>query len=149
MLKRLATPYAEDEQGRLVESRYAVTTLTAAAGLISSVRDFAWFDLALRNHLLLHADTLALAWRPLIGLNGLPLPHGLGWFVETYKGQPVVWQFGVGENASSSLVVTAPRQGLTLVVVANSDGLAKPLTLAAGGLIQSPFARLFLELFLP
>ena len=68
MLKRLATPYAEDEQGRLVESRYAVTTLTAAAGLISSVRDFAWFDLALRNHLLLHADTLALAWRPLIGL---------------------------------------------------------------------------------
>ena len=149
VLRRLATPYAEDEQGRLVESRYAETTLTAAGGLISSVRDFAWFDLALRNGLLLHADTLALAWRPPIGSNGLPLPHGLGWFVETYRGQPVVWQFGVGENASSSLVVTALRQGLTLVVIANSDGLAKPHTLAAGGLTQSPFARLFLELFLP
>ena len=149
VLQRLATPYAEDRRGRLVESRYAVTTLTAAAGLISSVRDFAWFDLALRNGRLLQADTLALAWRPPIGLNGLPLPHGLGWFVETYKGQPVVWQFGVGENASSSLVVTAPKQGLTLVIIANSDGLARPLTLAAGGLTQSPFARLFLELFLP
>ena len=147
VLQRLATPYAQDERGHLVESRYTVTTLTAAAGLISSIRDFAWFDLALRNGLLLHADTLALAWRPPTGSNGLPLPHGLGWFVETYRGQPVVWQFGISENASSSLVVTAPRQGLTLVVMANSDGLAKPLTLAAGGLTQSPFARLFLELF--
>ena len=147
VLQRLATPYAEDERGHLVESSYTVTTLTAAGGLISSVRDFAWFDLALRNGLLLHADTLALAWRPPIGSSGLPLPHGLGWFVETYNGQPVAWQFGVGEGASSSLVVTAPSHGLTLVVMANSDGLAKPLTLAAGGLTQSPFARLFLELF--
>ena len=147
VLQRLATPYSQDEQGRLVESRYEVTTLTAAAGLVSSVRDFAWFDLALRNGLLLHPDTLALAWRPSTGSSGLPLPHGLGWFVETFEGQPVVWQFGVGENASSSLVVTVPSQGLTLVVMANSDGLAKPLTLAAGGLTQSPFARLFLELF--
>ena len=147
VLERLATPYAEDEQGRLVESRYTVTTLTAASGLISSVRDYAWFDLALRNGQLLYADTLELAWRPPVGSNGLPLPHGLGWFVETYEGQPVAWQFGIGEDASSSLVVTALSQGLTLVVMANSDGLAKPLTLTAGGLIQSPFARLFLELF--
>ena len=147
VLQRLATPYAEDGEGRSVESSYTVTTLTAAGGLISSVLDFAWFDLALRNGLLLHSDTLALAWSPPIGSNGLPLAHGLGWFVDTYDGQPVVWQFGVGENASSSLVVTAPEQGLTLVVMANSDGLATPLRLAAGGLTQSPFARLFLELF--
>ena len=147
VLQRLATPYAGDEQGRLVESSYTVTTLTAAGGLVSSVRDFAWFDLALRNGHLLRADTLALAWRPPIGSSGLPLPHGLGWFVDAYNGQPVVWQFGVGENASSSLVVTAPSQGLTLVVMANSDGLARPHALAAGGLTQSPFARLFLELF--
>ena len=147
VLQRLATPYGHDDQGRPVESRYEVTTLTAAGGLVSSVRDFAWFDLALRNGLLLRPETLALAWRPLTGSSGLPLPHGLGWFVETFEGQPVVWQFGVRENASSSLVVTVPRQGLTLVVMANSDGLAKPLTLAVGGLTQSPFARLFLELF--
>ena len=146
VLERLATPYAEEE-GRLVESSYAVTTLTAASGLISSVLDFAWFDLALRNGLLLGGDTLALAWSPPIGSNGLPLAHGLGWFVDSYHGRPVVWQFGVSENASSSLVVTAPDQGLTLVVMANSDGLAAPLRLAAGGLTQSPFARLFLELF--
>ena len=136
-----------DEQRRSVESRYTVTTLTAAAGLISSVRDFARFDLELRNGVLLRADTLALAWRQPIGADGFPLPHGLGWFVETFNGQPVVWQFGVSENASSSLVVTVPGHGLTLVVMANSDGLAKSLTLAAGGLTQSPFARLFLELF--
>ena len=61
-----------------------------------------------------------------------PLPHGLGWFVQTYRGEPVVWQFGMGANASSSLVMTLPARGITLVLVANSDGLAKPATLAAG-----------------
>jgi len=147
VLLRLATPYSKDKEGRLAESSYGLTTLTASGGLISSVLDFAWFDLALRNGLLLHTDTLALAWSPPIGSNGLPLAHGLGWFVDTYADQPVVWQFGVGENASSSIVVTAPERGLTMVAMANSDGLATPLRLAAGGLTQSPFARLFLELF--
>ena len=45
-------------------------------------------------------------------------------------------------------MVSAPTHGLTLVLLANSDGLAKSFDLANGDLTQSPFARLFLELFL-
>lgn len=145
VLARLAVPYAVSAQGTS-GSHYAVTTLGAASGLISTVRDFAKFDLALRQGILLRGDTLVAAWNPPIGANGLPLPHGMGWFVQSYNGETVVWQFGSGTNASSSLIITLPSRGITLVLVANSDGLAKPATLTAGDVTVSPFARVFLGL---
>jgi hypothetical protein len=40
-----------------------------------------------------------------------------------------------------------PGRGLTLILMANSDRLVKPFALAAGDLLVSPFARLFLRLF--
>jgi hypothetical protein len=53
----------------------------------------------------------------------------------------------VGDNASSSLLVTVPGRDLTLVLLANSDGLVKGFPLAAGDLAVSPFGKLFLGLF--
>ena len=146
VLGRLATPYAVNGRGSATPSQYGATTLTPSSGLIISVRDFARFDLALKKGVLLRADTLAAAWQAPVGRNGQPLPHGLGWFVQTYNGEKIVWQFGVSENASSSLVVKVPARGLTLVLLANSGGLAKPFPLAVGDLTVSPFGRLFLGL---
>jgi hypothetical protein len=123
-----------------------VTTLTATSGLISTVRDFARFDLALKRGDLLAPATLASAWQPAAGGGGVPLPHGLGWFVQVYNGETVVWQFGVADDASSSLTVTVPGRGLTLVLLANSSGLARPFALEEGDLMASPFGRLFLGL---
>ena len=51
------------------------------------------------------------------------------------------------DSGSSSLWVTVPGRGLTLILLANSSGLARPFNLAAGDLTVSPFARLFLGLF--
>jgi CubicO group peptidase (beta-lactamase class C family) len=145
VLNRLAVPYAVSAQGT-TGSHYSVETLGAGTGLISTVRDFAKFDLALRQGILLRGDTLAAAWTPPVGGNGLPLPHGMGWFVQSYNGELVVWQFGSDTNASSSLVVSLPARGITLILVANSDGLAKPASLVAGNVTVSPFARVFLGL---
>lgn len=147
VLERLATPYAVDAPRRAVRSQYAVTTLQATGGLVSTVRDFAQFDLALKQGVLLRPETLSAAWQAPLGPNGQALPHGLGWFVQIYNGEPIVWQFGVGENASSSLVITVPGRGLTLVLLASSDRLVTPFPLAAGDLTVSPFARVFLGLF--
>jgi CubicO group peptidase (beta-lactamase class C family) len=147
VLARLATPYSVDKKGRATKSAYAATGLTASSGLVSTARDLAQFDLALRKSLLLRGDTLAAAWRNPISGTGLPLPHGVGWFVQGYNGELVVWQYGVAENASSSLIIKVPRRGLTLILLANSDGLAVPLPLAAGDVNASPMGRLFLRLF--
>jgi CubicO group peptidase (beta-lactamase class C family) len=148
VLRRLATPYSVDKKGRATRSTYETTALSASGGLISTVRDLARFDVALRKSALLRGDTLAAAWSPPIAATGRPLPHGLGWFVQVYNGQLVVWQFGFARNASSSLVVKLTGRGLTFIVLANSEGLASSsVPLAAGDLTASPVGRLFLRLF--
>ncbi|MGH9313491.1 MAG: serine hydrolase domain-containing protein [Vicinamibacterales bacterium] len=147
VLERLATPYAVDKKGRATKSSYATTDLNAASGLISTARDLAQFDLALRKSVLLRGDTLAAAWRNPTSGTGLTLPHGIGWFVQVHNGELVAWQFGVAENASSSLLIKVPGRGLTLILLANSDRLAVPLPLAAGDVNASPMGRLFLRLF--
>ena len=146
VLGRLATPYAINAQLQPSRSQYSVTTIGAAGGLISSVLDFAKFDIALRTHVLFGGDMLASAWRNPVNSNGQLLPHGMGWFVQTYNGEPVVWQYGIDPNASSSLVLTLPNRNVTLILLANSDGLAKPASLSAGDVTVSPFARVFLGL---
>jgi CubicO group peptidase (beta-lactamase class C family) len=141
-LERLAVPYTVDARGRVSKSQYSVTGLTGGSGLISSVREYAKFDLALKNGNVMGFDTLSQAWTPQGGR-----PHGLGWFVQNYNGERVVWAFGQSDNASSSLVVILPARSMTLVLLANSDGLSKGFGLENGDLNASPFGKLFLGLF--
>ena len=147
VLARLATPYAVSKAGQASRPQYAATTLTPASGLISTAADVARFDLALRKGVLVRPDTLAAAWQSPLDRTGQPLPHGIGWFVQSYNGATIIWQFGISENAFSSLLVTVPARGLTAILLANSDGLVKPFALAAGDLTASPFGRLILGLF--
>lgn len=148
VLERLATPYAVDSQRRASVTQFSATTLSASTGLITTAHDYAQFDLALRSGILMRPETLAEAWRaPVDNITGKPLPHGLGWFVQSYNGDPVIWQFGSGETGSSSMVITLPARGLTLVLLANSNGLAKSFPLAKGDVTTSPFGRTFLSLF--
>jgi CubicO group peptidase (beta-lactamase class C family) len=146
LLSRLATPYALDGHRRPTPSSYVAPTLTPASGLIASVRDLEQFDLALKKGEL-RPEWQALAWTPPTGANGEPLPHAYGWFVQPYNGELIVWQFGVSDNASSSMIIRVPRRGVTLILLANSSGLARPFSLAAGDITVSPFARLFLSIF--
>lgn len=147
VLERLAIPYAVDSQRRASVTQFSATTLTASAGLITTAHDYAQFDLALRSGILMQPESLAEAWRPPVDSTGKPLPHGLGWFVQSYNGAPVIWQFGSGDNGSSSMVITLPTRGLTLVLMANSNGLAKSFPLVKGDVTTSPFGRTFLSLF--
>ncbi len=147
VLERLAKPYSVDKRGRATPSQYATTALAPGGGAISTVRDLAQFDLALRNGDLLKGTTLAKAWRNPVNQAGQPLPHGVGWFVQTYKDEPVIWQFGVEDNASSSLMVHVPSRHVTLILLANSDGLVRPFPLEQGDLDVSPFGRLILRMF--
>jgi CubicO group peptidase (beta-lactamase class C family) len=145
ILFRLPTPYIVDAQNTPSVTSYGVKTLGAAYGLVSTIYDFAKFDLALKQDILLRRDTRTAAWSNPVNTNGQVLPHGMGWFVQNYNGEPVVWQFGTS-SMSSSLLITLPNRNVTLVLLANSDGLAKPLSLSAGDVTVSPFARVFLGL---
>lgn len=142
ILERLAVSYRVDQRKRATPSRHPATTLTPGGGLISTVHDLAQFDLAMKDGVLLLPATLAEAWTPAAGA-----PHGLGWFAGTYSGERIVWQFGVGENASSSLMVTMPDRHTTYILLANSSGLAEPAPTSVGQLVASPFLRVLLKFF--
>jgi CubicO group peptidase (beta-lactamase class C family) len=146
-LARLASSYAVDAKRRATPTQHPATTLTPASGLVATARDVALFDRAVRTGLLLEPATLLDAWTAPIGAGNKRLPHGQGWFVQVYNGETIVWQFGVADNAASSIVVSVPGRGLSLVLLANSQGLVRPFPLAAGDVTASPFAKLFLGYF--
>jgi len=147
LIARAPVQYAIDGKGRATPSPSASSpTLQPSGGLLTSVRDLEKFDLALKSGVLMSTSETVDAWTAPKSPTGLPLPHGVGWFVQTYNGEPLVWQFGESAT-SSSMMITAPRRGLTLILVANSAGLARGLNLAAGDVTVSPFAKVFLGLF--
>jgi CubicO group peptidase (beta-lactamase class C family) len=146
VLERMAIPYKVSGRTRADRNDVPPLPITAVGGLVSTVRDLARFDAALDSGLLLHEETLAAAWSPAPDRAGSPSPMGLGWFVQTHRGERVVWHFGSVPNAYSSLVLKLPARKITLILLANSDGLSSPFKLHSGDVTRSVFATLFLKL---
>jgi CubicO group peptidase (beta-lactamase class C family) len=146
-LKRLATPYKVDRRGRATRGDFPDAGMSGSHGLIASVRDLAEFDKALDTYLLLRPETVE-ASRTNATHNGTTLPTGQGWFVQTYQGERLVWHFGVAPDAFSSMILKIPSRRLTLILLANSDGLSTGFSLADGDVTSSLFARTFLRFFL-
>ena len=148
VLEKMAVPYRTDARGRATRAEPVPPEgLSAWSGLVTTVRDLAEFDKALDSFLLLD-ETRATAWAPAYGSDGAALPTGLGWFVQRYRDEPVVWQYGYMPDAYSAMIVKLPARRLTLILLANSDGLAAPFDLSSGDITRSVFAMVFLRLFI-
>jgi CubicO group peptidase (beta-lactamase class C family) len=145
VLNRLTTSYAVQNR-RPIATVHPSTTLTPSSGVVSTARDLAKFDVALKQGLLLSPEMLATAWT--VPVTTGPLPHALGWFVQVVNGEPVVWQYG-SSTVSSSFMMSLPNRRLTMILLANSSGLVDPFVLAPGDVTASPFARVFLGLVSP
>lgn len=148
VLARLAAPYQVDRAGRATRSNYPLAAVSASTGLVSTVRDLARFDIALDEDALIGGDLRQIAWTNVRSTSGAQLPMGLGWFVQTYNGERLVWQLGTVRDAGSALLLKVPGRELTLIILANGDGLAPADTLTTGDITASVFVRAFLKLFL-
>jgi CubicO group peptidase (beta-lactamase class C family) len=147
VLERLAIPYKVDKRGRATRNDLPVEGINAATGLVTTARDLARFDAALDTILLLD-ETRNASWTNAAGNDQRMLPTGLGWFVQSYKGERVVWHFGLVPNAYSSLYLKIPSLRISVILLANSDGLSSPFQLQLGDVTRSLFANLFLKSFL-
>ncbi len=144
IMRRLATPYRVDGRGNASASHLPTTGIDASTGLISTTRDLARFDAALDGGDLINRRSVDLAFTAAGG----SVPYGLGWFVQNYKGYKLVWQFGEWRDAYSSLILKVPDRGMTLILLANSDGLSAGFSLGSGDVTASLFARVFLSVYL-
>jgi len=146
VLDQMAVPYKVDSRSRADPFELPPMPMSATGGLVSTVRDLAKLDAALDSTGILRQETLDQAWNPVTTPQGIVTPMGLGWFVQSYRGERVVWHFGLIGNAYSSLVLKLPERKLTFILLANSDGLSAPFQLPAGNVTKSLFAALFLRL---
>jgi CubicO group peptidase (beta-lactamase class C family) len=146
VLERLTTSYTVQGR-RTVASVHVGTTLTPSGGIVTTARDLAKLDVALKQGLL-SPELLTAAWTVPPSTPQAPLPHGLGWFAQVVDGEPIVWQYGASP-VSSSFMMSLPNRRLTMILLANSNGLVEPFVLTPGDVTASPFARVFLGLVSP
>ena len=118
-----------------------------AAGMVGSVEDMARFSIAIDERRLLTEETTRAMFTPAISNSGATLPYAIGWFVTVHQGVEFQWHYGWWD-ATSTLIVRVPEKGLAFVVMANTDAMSsRHRRLGEGDLLDSPFARLFLDSF--
>ena len=148
--RALATPYAVDARGiATVAPQPAPQGDGAAGGVISSAMDLARFDMALSQGSLLSEPSRRAMWTPARAPDGRALPYSLGWFARQVNGETLLWHTGLWEGAYSALYLKAPQRNLTVILLANSDGLQWPQRLDEAAIEQSVFARALLDAYKP
>ncbi len=144
--KTLAQPYGLDDKFNPVKIKYP-TYFGTSAGLMASVLDMAKYDIAIDQHRFLTRETQQLAFTPFTSTRGEPLPYGLGWFTQDYKGTRLIWHYGYW-TGNSSLIIKVPERNLTFIAMANTDNLSRPTDLGAGDVLSSPVGMAFLKTFI-
>jgi CubicO group peptidase (beta-lactamase class C family) len=143
-LARFAKPYAFYGKGEVVAATYPGRDISASAGLLTTVRDFAKFDVAIDRHVLLQPKTQELAWTPFVSNAGDTLPYGLGWFVENYRGERMIWHSGNWGSGFSAIYFKLPARNLSMILLANSEALSDPFWVPGQ---TNPFICSFLRHF--
>lgn len=136
------------EKGYYVQRPRPGRSLKGGAGIVSTVLDLARYDVALDDGRLASPATRRLLFTPATTPDGRTLPYAYGWFVQSYRGTRLVWHSGWDEEAGfSALLLKVPEHRLTLILLANGEGLWWNNPLDAAAVEKSPFASAFLDRF--
>jgi len=124
-LEKFAQPYTYYGEGEIVHDSYPPRdAIGAAAGLLSTVRDLAKYDVAIDRHIFVKKETQEKAWTNFVSNSGQRLPYGLGWFVTDYHDLRVVWHYGDWGSGFSALYLKVPAKNISVIMLANSEALA-------------------------
>ena len=149
LAQRLAPPYTVDSSGAIQRAPAPPPQGDGAAGgVITSVLDLAKFDVALDQGVLISPASRAEMMAPTRSIDGEALPYGLGWFVQEYRGHTLIWHSGWWEDAYSALYLKIPSLELTLILLANSEGVWWDNPLDRAAVHHSQFAHAFLSMFI-
>jgi CubicO group peptidase (beta-lactamase class C family) len=149
LAQQLAPPHWVDSSGAIERAPEPPPQGDGAAGgVISTVLDLARFDVALDLGVLISAESRAAMMAPTRSASGEAFPHGLGWFVQQYRGHTLVWHSGWWPDAYSALYLKIPALNLSFIVLANSEGIWWDNPLDQAAIERSEFAQAFLRTFL-
>lgn len=118
------------------------------AGIVSTVADLAKFDIALDTGAIASDAVMNKVFEPTKAQDGTALPYAFGWYVQQYNDEKLIWHSGWDEEAGfSALYLKLPARNLTLILLANSEGIWWGNPLDKAQVEDSSFAQLFLQHF--
>ena len=86
-------------------------------------------------------------WTPPQEADGSSASYAYGWWSQNWNGKRLVWHGGWWPDAYAGFLLKVPAEGLTLVVLGNTDGLHWGNRLQVAEIDKSPLALRFLEIF--
>lgn len=148
-LRLLAPPFrhAPEQDDNLDPSALPNPEMNASSGIIASARELALYSIALDEGHVLPPALREHMWTPPTDADGRRASYAYGWWVQTWRGERVVWHGGLWPDAYAGLLLKVPDKGLTLVALGNTDGLKWPSRLHVAEVEKNPLALKFLELF--
>lgn len=148
LAQRLAPPYRIDDAGQAIRGGPRKPQGDGAAGgVVSTVLDLAMFDIALDSGALISPASRTEMMTPMPLVDGGTADYGLGWFIQEYNGLKLVWHSGWWEDAYSALYLKIPERNLTLILLANSEGIWWDNPLDDAAVERSDFAQAFFSAF--
>ncbi|WP_193164424.1 serine hydrolase domain-containing protein [Microbulbifer hainanensis] len=148
LAKQQAQPYRIDSTGTaLPAAPRRPQGDGAAGGVVSTVIDLAKFDIALDQGKLISAKSRKEMMTPTRLRDGKKAPYGLGWFIQEYKGNKLVWHSGWWDDAYSALYLKVPKKNLSFIILANSEGVWWDNPPERAEVERSLFAQAFLSAF--
>jgi CubicO group peptidase (beta-lactamase class C family) len=118
-----------NKDGRWIEADQSSTSAVLGdGGVYSNVEDLAKWDRALRDHALLSASEMRVAFTPVKvpGAakkdDGTPTEYGFGWFLDPYNGRKRAWHSGT-TTGFRTFIDRFIDEGLTIIILCNRDDL--------------------------
>lgn len=139
----------EYNNGTYTRQRHIERHLAGGAGIVSTANDLARYDIALDTGKLASESIMEKLFTPAVAPDGTALPYAFGWYVQEYKGVKLIWHSGWDEKAGfSALYLKVPERNLTLILLANSEGMWWGNPLDKAEVEKSVFAQTFLDHFI-
>ena len=142
----MAQGFGVDEDGDWITRPRPERHLAGGAGVVSTVEDLARYDIAIDRGVIAPPATKKKLFAPARLNDGTISPYAFGWYVQNYRGVRLLWHAGWDEEAGfSALYLKVPDRNLTLILLANGEGLYWKNPLDEAEVEKSPFAQAFLQ----
>jgi CubicO group peptidase (beta-lactamase class C family) len=120
--------YTKNDGAWLEADQSSTSAVLGDGGIYSNIDDLAKWDRALREHTLLSASELQVAFTPIQVPgrakkdDGSPTDYGFGWFLDPYKGRNRTWHSGT-TTGFRTFIDRFPDEALTIIILCNRDDL--------------------------
>ncbi len=122
--------------------------MSGGAGVSATAGDVVRFDLALDAGKILSKKTKKLTEKPYITENGTTIPYAYGRYIQQVNGEKIIWHSGWDEDAGyTATYLKFPERNLTIVVLANNEGLWWGNPLDKAEIESSPVFQAASEIF--